>query len=100
MAGDMENLVQAALTEDEIQQRLAWCAITADDLQRVQKLASWADDLAGPVIDRFYDHILAFETARGFFADAETISRIKAGQRRYFQGLTAGRCDASYFAER
>ena len=93
-------LVEDGLSDDKIQQRLDWCAITHDDLERVRQLAEWSDELAGPIIDSFYDHILGFETARGFFHDPEAITRIKAAQRLYFQGLTAGRCDADYFAER
>jgi rsbT co-antagonist protein RsbR len=100
MANDEQEATEDGPSDEEIRRRLAWCAITDDDLVRVRQLATWADDLAGPIIDSFYDHILAFEAAQKFFHDPQAITRIKTAQRHYFQGLTAGRCDAAYFAER
>jgi hypothetical protein len=56
MANDEQEATEDGPSDEEIRRRLAWCAITDDDLVRVRQLATWADDLAGPIIDSFYDH--------------------------------------------
>ena len=73
------------IDNESIQERLAWSAIDESDLGRVRELAPFADEIADTVINRFYSHILSFQKAAAMFGDAETIERVKAGQKRYFK---------------
>lgn len=88
------------IDNESIQERLAWSAIDAADLERIRELAPFADEIADTVIERFYEHILRFEKASAMFADASTIERVKAGQKRYFKELTTANCDEAYIRER
>ncbi|MBE3639832.1 protoglobin domain-containing protein [Mangrovicoccus algicola] len=81
-------------------EQLRWFDITETDRSRAEALAATADELAEPIIEDFYRHLLSFEGARRHFRDDDQIARVKQGQLRYFRELVAAALDDEYVANR
>ncbi|OED49235.1 hypothetical protein AB838_07655 [Rhodobacteraceae bacterium (ex Bugula neritina AB1)] len=79
---------------------LSWFDITPSDRARVRELAPVADRVGDEIINDFYSHILSFEEAAKQFADDKQISRVKQGQKRYFQELVSADLDEAYAEDR
>lgn len=79
---------------------LAWFDLTDTDTQQAAQLGPISGQVAEEIINRFYDHILRFESAARQFSSDKQIERVKAAQKRYFIELIAGRIDDVYIAER
>lgn len=89
-----------ARSTDETDNTLAWFDITKADKDCVRDLASLSDQVADEIIDEFYTHILSFEDASKQFSDDSQIARVKAGQKRYFNGLVSAEFNKEYVEDR
>ena len=93
---------QAALSDEssEVEDTLSWFAISEDDRSRVNELAPLSDQVADEIIGDFYSHILSFEDASKQFSDEDQISRVKAGQKKYFKELVTAELNDTYVEDR
>jgi rsbT co-antagonist protein RsbR len=88
------------LDEAEVQSRIAFFEIEADDLERLASLKSVAEKNTEAIVEDLYELILGHEDARKHFSDRGTLARVKRAQRDYFLGLFEGRCDLEYAKDR
>ena len=95
-----EFMTKLKLDEQEIAVRRAHFGVTDDDLKRLASLRPIAQKSMVDVVEKFYEHLLAYPETRRFFPDDGTIRRVKRTQSDYFLGLFAGRCDAAYVEDR
>lgn len=86
----------AAVTAEELDQRLKFLELGADDEERLTSINDLARRYADSVIDDFYQHLLSSEDASAFFTDPETLERVKSAQKEYFLRLTQGNYDLAY----
>ncbi|WP_172328366.1 protoglobin domain-containing protein [Mangrovicoccus sp. HB161399] len=80
--------------------QLRWFDITETDRRQAEALAVTADELAEPIIEDFYAHLLSFEDARRHFRGEEQIARVKQGQLKYFRELVSASLDEDYVRNR
>jgi len=93
-------LQRLRLDPSEIQRRLDYFEITAQDLERLGGARDFAERNMDEVVERFYDLILRHPETADFMADPERMRRLKRLQRTYFLGLFEGRIDTDYVADR
>jgi rsbT co-antagonist protein RsbR len=103
-AADLSNLLgsaeMAAITAEELEQRLKFLELGAADEERLTSVNDLARRYADSVIDDFYQHLLSFEDASAFFANSQTLERVKNMQKEYFLRLTQGNYDLAYSQNR
>jgi signal transduction histidine kinase len=78
-------------------QRLAFLDLTERDAVLLQDLGEIIDENLTEIVDRFYEHLLAFEDTRRLFKDAATVERLKEAQKAYLRTAVRGPYDAAYF---
>lgn len=93
-------LQEMELTAEEIEARKAFLEFHEDDVAALKEMDEIAQQYADPVIDAFYEHLMAFEDTAAFFRDPATLRRVKQQQKQYFIDLTKGEYGADYVAHR
>ncbi len=88
------------ITEHEIAHRKRFLQFDDEDIARLLEVNQVAQEYAEPVIEAFYDHLLAFEETRAFFPNPGTLAHVKNLQREYFLRLTQGNYDTAYVENR
>jgi rsbT co-antagonist protein RsbR len=88
------------ITDKELERRKRYLDLGEDDEHRLTGIHDLAGQYVQPVIDAFYEHLMAFEEARGFFDDQQVLERVKRRQKSYFIRLTQGDYDRAYARER
>ncbi|MGR8941308.1 MAG: protoglobin domain-containing protein [Gammaproteobacteria bacterium] len=88
------------MTESEIDKRRAFLQLGDEDTQNLLSINPIAQEYADPVIEAFYEHLLAFEETRVFFQNPELLERVKLSQKIYFSRLTQGDYDKAYIEDR
>jgi rsbT co-antagonist protein RsbR len=91
---------QMEIDDEEVARRKEFLEFGRQDVQTLKGLREIAQKYAGPVIEEFYRHILAFEETRSFFQDPKVLERVKQLQKEYFLALTEGEYGADYVANR
>jgi rsbT co-antagonist protein RsbR len=97
LAGHTENGLPS---EDAVRERKRFLEFGEDDVERLRALNPLAQEYADPVIDAFYEHLLAFGETAGFFRDPAVLERVKRMQKEYFLRLTSGVYDRDYVENR
>jgi rsbT co-antagonist protein RsbR len=88
------------IADQEIAHRKRFLEFQEEDIARLLEVNKLAQEYAEPVIEAFYNHLLAFEETREFFRDPGILARVKDMQRKYFLGLTQGNYDTVYVEDR
>jgi signal transduction histidine kinase len=88
------------LTQEEVERRKAYFEISLADEERVRGLHSRLSEHIGPILERFYEFLLAHSHVRGLLSAPGLVERLKEIQRRYFTELTTGPYDLHYFENR
>ena len=88
------------LDEAELRSRRDFFEITAEDLNRLAGLRTFAEKHTDDIIEDLYQLILGHPEAKKQFTDHATLVRVKRAQRDYFLGLFSGRCDLAYAQDR
>ena len=91
---------QMEVDEEDVARRKEFLEFGADDAQALKSLAEIARKYAEPVIDEFYEHILASDETKSFFQDPKVLERVKRQQKEYFLRLTEGDYGPEYIANR
>ncbi len=79
-----------------LEARLAYLQMGADDAQRLRQLLPSFEQLFDEFIDRFYDHLLAFESSRRFLQDPQLVARLKQSQKEHFRSLLQAQWNNEY----
>ena len=101
----MSDVISSSITGDaadakSLANALAWFDITAADQEATQRLSGVSEEMAGELIEEFYNHILSFDAASKHFQDEGHINRVKHAQVRYFQELVSAEIDGTYIENR
>ena len=88
------------MTLGEREQRLAFLGLTSNDAQLLQALRPVLEQHVDAVVDAFYSQLLKFPATAELLRDAKAIARLKQVQRAYLLGITEGKFDDAYFADR
>jgi signal transduction histidine kinase len=96
----MDTSGPVALNPAEVERRKAYLEITPDDERLLREAHPLLQAHAGPIIDRFYDYLLAHEHTRRMLSEPGLVERLKKLQVRYFEELTSGTYDLTYFENR
>jgi diguanylate cyclase (GGDEF)-like protein/PAS domain S-box-containing protein len=88
------------LTDEQIQQRLAFLEVTDDDVALLRQVHPLLQPYLPPVIAAFYRHLQSVPTLRELLADPATLDRLHHLQGAYFQSLTAGEYGTEYVRHR
>jgi rsbT co-antagonist protein RsbR len=94
------TIQEMEITEQEIAHRKKFLEFYDEDIARLLEVNDIAQGYAQPVIESFYDHLLAFEETRAFFPNPGILAHVKNMQREYFLRLTQGNYDAAYVENR
>ncbi len=86
--------------EEDIARRKEFLQFGEEDAEVLGRLREEARTYAEPLIEEFYDHILAFEETKAFFRDPKVLARVKQLQKEYFIRLTEGDYGPDYVANR
>ncbi|MGR9086456.1 MAG: protoglobin domain-containing protein [Gammaproteobacteria bacterium] len=97
---DTPLMDELGITEREIDRRKAFLELGERDIEELSGLDKLAEKYADPVIEAFYEHILAFEETRSFFQDPSLLNRVKLAQKTYFARLTQGSYGKDYIEDR
>ena len=85
---------------DDIEQRLAFLDITAEDIGLLSELRPLFEKCADDFVATFYRHLLAFAPTRQLLRDPAVKERLLLEQRAYLLSLTGPRIDESYMEDR
>lgn len=96
----MDLIEKFGLDEAERAKRLEFLGFTEEDAERLRSIHQMAEEHAGEIIDKLYEHLLQFEQTRAFFDQPGVLERVKELQKRYFIRLTEGKTDPAYFEDR
>jgi rsbT co-antagonist protein RsbR len=88
------------ISAEEIDRRKRYLQFGEADEARLAEINELARAYAEPVIDAFYEHLLAFPDTKAFFSNPATLERVKRLQLQYFLRLTGGDYDIDYVSER
>jgi rsbT co-antagonist protein RsbR len=91
---------QAEVTVLEWEQRKEFVGFTDDDALLLQDLRPIGQAYVDEVVEELYRQFLRFDETKAFFPDNATLNRVKAFQKQYFLGLTAGDYGQEYLANR
>jgi rsbT co-antagonist protein RsbR len=86
--------------EEEVARRKEFLQFSEADAEILKGLRDEARGYAGPLIDEFYEHLMAFEETAAFFRDPKVLARVKQLQKEYFVRLTEGDYGADYASNR
>ncbi len=96
----LDSTNMAAITPEELEQRLRFLELGEADEDRLTSINDLARRYNDSVIEDFYQHLLSFPDASAFFADPQTLERVKNLQKEYFLRLTQGSYDVAYSQNR
>jgi rsbT co-antagonist protein RsbR len=88
------------IDDRELESRIAFFELTADDLARLSSLRAFAEGSNDAIVEAFYELLLKHPETRKFFPDEATVRRVKQSQRDYFMGLFGGAIDREYVEHR
>jgi signal transduction histidine kinase len=88
------------LTEAGLETRLEFARIGTLDTERLAELRPILERHVTDIVNRFYDHLLAFDELKPLLADRATVARLKGFQRDYLMSLVTGPYDSSYARDR
>ena len=88
------------MIQGERDQRLAFLGLTQQDAGLLQALRPVLEQHVDVVVDAFYAQLLKFPATAELLRDAKAIARLKQVQRTYLLGITEGKYDDAYFADR
>lgn len=91
---------ELGLSRRAIASRKAFLEIAEQDEQRLATFAPQTKKYADEVIEKLYDHLLAFPESREFLQNRATRERVKRQQKQYFLRMTSGRYDERYVKNR
>jgi len=86
--------------QQDLDQRLAFLGLTAEDLRYLQELRPLLEQHAGALVGAFYRHLLSFEPTRALLHDPDVKERLMKKQREYLLSLASASLDETYLAER
>lgn len=84
--------------QTDLQERLTYLGLTADDLALAGRHSAALMKALGPILDRAYETILNTPKTAHFFQDAAHAERAKQLQMTHWGRLTSGRIDEEYVA--
>ena len=84
--------------QTDLQERLAYLGLSADDLALAGRHSAPLMQALGPILDRAYDTILKTPKTAAFFRDAAHADRAKQLQMKHWARLTSGQIDEDYVA--
>ncbi len=96
----LERARAMKFTEETLSRTRAFFQITDADLERLAALRSFAARSTGPIVEAFYEHLLAHRETRSFLDDPALVTRLKGTQTAYFLELFDGRLDLPYVENR
>lgn len=83
---------------DFINDRLRFLEIDAETIATIREAKAILEPQLEPMLDRFYEHILAAASLRGLFQDDASIERARSGQKNHWLlTLFDGLLDSDYF---
>lgn len=91
---------ETSISSEEVERRKAFLEFTERDVAVLEAANDRAMRYAESMIDDFYEHLMAFEETRAFFADPDLLRHVKEMQKAYFMRLTQGHYDQEYVANR
>ena len=84
----------------ECERRMEFLGFGPEDRERLKGIGDFLDEIAGDMLEHFYERMRAFpETAR-FIRDPTLVDRLKQAQRSHFVQLCTGPYDTDYFEGR
>ncbi len=84
----------------EVSERKAFLEFNEEDVKILKSAHELAQKYAEPVIEDFYNHLLAFPQGQDFFENEKTLERVKRAQLEYFLDLTRGQYGDDYISNR
>lgn len=75
------------ITEEELQNRLAFLSFGTQDWQNLVEIHDVISSHVDEIIGEFYDHLLQFEELQGILSDPKLVERLKGSQRQYLLSL-------------
>lgn len=94
------SLETSGKDEGQLGLSLSYFGITEEGRRDVSELSEMSTEVAGEIIESFYDHILSHPESRAHFTDEEQIARVKKGQTKYFSELISAQVDVEYVGNR
>jgi rsbT co-antagonist protein RsbR len=91
---------QDEVTVLEWEQRKAFVGFNDDDALLLRDLRPLSEAYADEVVEELYRQFMRFDETKAFFPDDATLNHVKAMQKQYFLGLTAGDYGQEYLANR
>lgn len=88
-----------ALTQHEIDKKLAFFNITAEDVARFGQISGAMDSLAGPALERLYDRIAITPETGRFFSSRQAMNHARDKQIEHWSDMFSGTPGMAY-AER
>jgi signal transduction histidine kinase len=93
----VEALVHGmGLTTEDFERRKRFLRFDAEDQRRLLHLRELSRGHERSAVDALYEHLLAFEETRSFFAGPAEVDHLKGVQSRYYERLTRGPHDRDY----
>lgn len=86
--------------KEELDQRLAFLALTGEDQRCLQELRPLLEQHADALVGAFYRHLLSFEPTRALLRDPAMKERLLQKQRDYLLSLAGASLDEQYVADR
>lgn len=71
----------------DLDERLRYTRIGPSDRERLSRMETLFDAEAGPLVERFYEHLAEHPEMRRLLGDEATVERLKAHQEQYVRGL-------------
>ena len=104
----VREVISSSLSESEgkpdldhdLKNAMRWFDLSNHDRTQTSELSEIAEDVGERIIEAFYTHLLADESASRHFRDDAHIAQVKKGQMRYFRELISADLDNSYITDR
>lgn len=100
MADHDTLLSETSISSDEVKRRKDFLDFTDHDEAVLEGINDIAMHYADSMIEDFYQHLLAYDETRAFFADPALLKHVKSMQKNYFMRLTQGDYEQEYVANR
>ncbi|WP_432735757.1 diguanylate cyclase [Maridesulfovibrio sp. FT414] len=97
---EMEIIDKLGFTPEEFEKRKKFLLLGEKDVELLKEISSLIGEIPDTLFDDFYDHLLSFDETRSILKGPETVERLKAMQKRYFQQLISGNYDYEYLKNR
>ena len=96
----VEHNQESVVTLDDWERRKEFLGFTDEDARLLRQLRPAAEAFVDDVVEELYRRLLDFEEAKAFLKDPGVLVHVKAAQRAYFLGLTAGDYGKEYLTDR